>query len=58
MYKVIRITNLFGEKVNLDRYNINFVGDGFVLATLKGYGSCFMTRFDRSNGYTVITEKV
>ena len=58
MYKVIRINNLFGEKVNLDRYTINFVGDGFVLATLKGYGSCFMERFDRSNGYTVITEKV
>lgn len=58
MYKVIRINNLFGEKVNLDRYNINFVGDGFVLATLKGYGNCFMERFDRSNGYTVITEKV
>ena len=58
MYKVISINNLFGEKVNLDRYNINFVGDGFVLATLKGYGRCFMARFDRSNGYTVITEKV
>ena len=57
MYKVISITQ-FGEAVNLDRYTINFVGKDFVLATPKGFGPCFMTRFDSSNCYNVITEKV
>lgn len=57
MYKVISITQ-FGKAVSLDRYTINFVGKDFVLATPKGFGSCFMTRFDASNCYNVITEKV
>ena len=57
IYKVISITQ-FGKAVNLDRYTINFVGKDFILATPKGSGSCFVTRFDSSNCYNVITEKV
>lgn len=57
MYKIVSVSQ-FGKKVNLDNYNINFVGKDFILATPKGFGSCFMTRFDKSNCYTVVTEKL
>lgn len=55
MYRVISITR-WGETIDLSKYNINFVGKDFVFATPKGCG--FMTRFDKSNCYTVITEKI
>ena len=57
MYKLISVTR-WGIAVNLDHYTINFVGKDFIVATPQGFGSCFMTRFDSSNCYNVVTEKV
>ena len=57
MYKLISVT-LWGKPVDLTHYNIEHLGKDFILATPKGFGSCFMRRFDASNCYTVITERV
>lgn len=57
MYKVISITR-WGEALNLDNFDIMYVGKDYCLAKPKGYGNCFMRRYDKTNCYTVVTEKV
>ena len=55
MKKVISITNIWGEKLPIEKMNIKFVGDDYVIATFKGFG--FDKRYSSCDGYTVEIEK-
>jgi hypothetical protein len=55
MYKIISITR-WGEPINLNNYDVFFIGEDYVLAYHKN--TRFMTCFSAANCYTVITEKV
>ncbi len=57
-YKLISITDLWGEKLNLDHYDILWVDEDSAILKLKGYGNCFTKRYSAADCYTVITEKV
>lgn len=54
MRKVLSITNLFGEQIPLDRFNIHFVGENYVIGSFKNSG--FVRTFGPWDGYTVVTE--
>lgn len=55
MKKVVSVTNILGEKLPLDKMDIKFIGDNYVLASFKGYG--FIKRYSICDGYKVEIEK-
>lgn len=55
MAKVVSVTNLFGEKLPLEKMDIHFIGDDYIIASYKGFG--FAKRYATCDGYTVIIEK-
>lgn len=55
MKKVKNIRNLFGENLPIEKMNIQFVGNDYVIANFKGFG--FTKNYGPANGYTVEFEK-
>lgn len=55
MKKVKNITNLFGEKLPIEKMNIQFTGKDYVFANFKGYG--FAKVYGPADGYTVEFEE-
>ena len=51
MKKVKNIKNLFGENLPIEKMDIKFVGEDFVIANYKGYG--FAKTYGPADGYTV-----
>lgn len=52
MKKVISIKNIFGQEIDLNKLDIQFIGKDFVIANYKGFG--FTTNYSAANGYTVV----
>lgn len=57
-YKVVSITDLFGDKLPIDKMDFYFVDPDNCIASFKGYGNCFAKNYRACDGYTIITEKV
>ena len=57
-YKLISITDMWGNKLPLEKMEFWFVGKDYAIGHFKGYGSCFDKNYSRCDGYTVVTEKV
>ena len=55
MKKVVSITNIWGEKLPLEKMDIKFIGNDYILASFKGYG--FTRRYSSCDGYKVEIEK-
>lgn len=55
MKKIKAITNIFGENLPIEKMNIQFVGNDYVIANFKGFG--FTKNYGPANGYTVEFEK-
>lgn len=55
MKKVKNIKNLFGEKLPIEKMEIRFVGEDYVIANYKGYG--FVKNYGPADGYTVEFEE-
>ena len=55
MKKIKTIKNLFGEKLPVEKMNIQFVGENFVIANYKGFG--FTKTYGPANGYVVEFEE-
>lgn len=55
MKKVISITNIWGEKLPLEKMDIKFIGEDYVIASFKGYS--FDKRYSSCDGYKVEIEK-
>lgn len=53
--KVKSITNLFGEKLPIEKMDIKFIGTNYVMASYKGYG--FTKVYGPADGYIVEFEK-
>jgi hypothetical protein len=51
MKKVKSITDLFGNKLNVNEMDILFTGSDYVIAKYKGYG--FVNTYAPFDGYTV-----
>lgn len=56
MRKVVKVTDMWGKVLPLDKMNILFVGKDYMTASFKGYG--FIKTYSQADGYTVITEEV
>ena len=54
MKKVISIKTISGEHLPIEKMDILFVGNDYVLAKFKGYG--FITNYNKCDGYTVVIE--
>lgn len=52
--KKVTVIDRMGNKVNLDHYEIFFVGKDYVVCKFKNYG--FMQTFSKADCYTVIIE--
>lgn len=55
MKKVKAIKNTLGEKLPIEKMQIRFVGENYVVANYKGYG--FVKNYGPWNGYTVEFEE-
>ena len=55
MKKVIAIKDMFGKELPIEKMNIQFVGNNYVVANFKGFG--FTKTYGVWDGYTVIIEK-
>ena len=55
MKKVIAIKDMFGKELPIEKMNIQFVGNNYVVANFKGFG--FTKTYGPWDGYTVIIEK-
>ena len=51
MKKVKAIRNMFGENLPIEKMDIKFVGDDFVVATYKGFG--FLKTYGPADGYKI-----
>ena len=49
--KVKAIKDLSGENLPIEKMDILFIGDNYVIAKYKGYG--FMNKYASYDGYTV-----
>lgn len=49
--KVKAIKDLYGENLPIEKMDILFIGDNYVIARYKGYG--FMKKYAPYDGYTV-----
>ena len=54
--KVISITDIWGNKLPIEKMEFWFVGEDYAIGHYKGYG--FDKKYASYNGYTVITEEV
>jgi len=52
MKKIVSITDLFGDPVDLSIYDIIHIGTDYVVVKFKKHG--FVQRFASCDGYTVI----
>lgn len=55
MKKVVSITDMLGNSLPLEKMDIKFIGEDYVIASFKGYG--FTKRYASCDGYTVKIEK-
>ena len=51
MKKIKAIKNVFGENLPIEKMDIKFVGNDYVIANFKGFG--FTKNYGPANGYTV-----
>lgn len=56
MKKVVAIKNMFGEFVNLNAYEVFYIGKDYVIMRFKNQG--FMRTFAPYDGYIVYIEEV
>lgn len=52
--KQVTVIDIMGNKVNMDIYEIFFIGKDYVICKFKDYG--FMRTFSKADGYTVNIE--
>ena len=55
MLKVVKIVNVFGEELPIEKMQFSFVGKDWAIGNYKGYG--FSKNYSQADGYTVITEQ-
>lgn len=55
-YKVVSITDLWGNKLSIEKMEFLFVGKDYAIGNYQGFG--FMKNYASCDGYTVVTEKV
>lgn len=51
--KVVSITDLFGNKLPIEKMEFWFVGEDYAIGHYKGYG--FDKKYASYDGYTVVT---
>ena len=55
-YRVVSISDMWGNKLPIEKMEFWFVGEDYAIGRYKGYG--FDTKYASYGGYTVITEEV
>lgn len=51
---VVKITDLFGNELPIEKMEFLFVGEDWATGNFKGFG--IMRTYNKANGYTVITK--
>lgn len=55
-YRVVSISDMWGDKLPIEKMEFWFVGKDYAIGHYKGYG--FDKKYASHDGYTVITEEV
>lgn len=53
MLKVVKIVNVFGEELPVEKMQFTCVGKDWAIGNYKGYG--FSKNYSQADGYTVTT---